>query len=565
MTCGIIQVESIGSEDLYLVGNPKITFFKLVYRRHTNFGIETVRQNFIKDLNFDTESDSYLEKIGDLISTIFLKIQIPEINLTKNQEYWKYDRISAYENYITMSNIFTYLKQYLDTNITQIKKIKKILQIDNIDTSNLIDFINFEEIKNLELQLLNLINQNALFFENINDINFHIRHINIKNILLENDINFFFENYFKNSKILYDMIYAKYFNTKKIYYDIIDNKYVERYKSAWVNNLGVSIIEYADVKINNKIIDHHTGDWMSVSNYLKIDKFNQKHFFEMIGNYDDYVSYDDNIKPQRYIYIPLQFWFCNNYSQALPIVALKSDKININIKLRNLYDVAYFEKNNDNENYDIQSQYNINLGEVELLVDYIYLSDRERKRFMKKSQEYLIETVQTRQYNIAYNKKINIKCDFVHAVKYLVWFIQPDFYRRNPDGSRKCLWNKYDSLENKNFVKSMYLKINGIKLTQSNIGVMYYNYVQPYNYFNNTPPQGEYCYSFSYKPTDQQPSGVVDLGRIKNFEICFELNDIEDPFNYRDDIELSINVFAVSYNILRIMNGMAALAFERVI
>jgi hypothetical protein len=43
---GLLQLVAYGAQDVYLTGNPQITFFKAVYRRHTNFAIESIEQTF---------------------------------------------------------------------------------------------------------------------------------------------------------------------------------------------------------------------------------------------------------------------------------------------------------------------------------------------------------------------------------------------------------------------------------------------------------------------------------------------------------------------------------------
>ena len=45
MGAGLIQLSAYGSQDIYLTGNPQITFFKIVYRRHTNFSMEIAEQS----------------------------------------------------------------------------------------------------------------------------------------------------------------------------------------------------------------------------------------------------------------------------------------------------------------------------------------------------------------------------------------------------------------------------------------------------------------------------------------------------------------------------------------
>jgi len=68
-----------GSSDKYFTGNPKITFFKTIYRQHTNFGIETVRQDFNKVPLFNNEASVKISQNGDLINKAYLCIELPKI------------------------------------------------------------------------------------------------------------------------------------------------------------------------------------------------------------------------------------------------------------------------------------------------------------------------------------------------------------------------------------------------------------------------------------------------------------------------------------------------------
>ena len=47
-----MRLVNYGAQDIFLTGNPQITFFKLVYRRYTNFSIEALCQDFIGNINF---------------------------------------------------------------------------------------------------------------------------------------------------------------------------------------------------------------------------------------------------------------------------------------------------------------------------------------------------------------------------------------------------------------------------------------------------------------------------------------------------------------------------------
>ena len=76
---GLIQLIAYGSQDIYLTGNPQITFFKSVYRRHTNFAIECIDLPFNNPANFDKKITCSISKSGDLIHKIYLQVTLPEI------------------------------------------------------------------------------------------------------------------------------------------------------------------------------------------------------------------------------------------------------------------------------------------------------------------------------------------------------------------------------------------------------------------------------------------------------------------------------------------------------
>jgi hypothetical protein len=76
---GLLQLVATGRQDLYLSGNPQTTFFKQVYRRYTNFSVETQRIPFETAVNFGKLVTTTIPRNGDLLSSMFLEIQLPEI------------------------------------------------------------------------------------------------------------------------------------------------------------------------------------------------------------------------------------------------------------------------------------------------------------------------------------------------------------------------------------------------------------------------------------------------------------------------------------------------------
>ena len=64
MPGGLMQLAAFGAESQYLSGNPQLNFFKMVYRRYSNFAMESIRQNFNNTPNFNTESYVNISRSG---------------------------------------------------------------------------------------------------------------------------------------------------------------------------------------------------------------------------------------------------------------------------------------------------------------------------------------------------------------------------------------------------------------------------------------------------------------------------------------------------------------------
>ena len=67
---GLIQLIAVGEQDQFLTGDPEITFFKSVYKRHSNFAMEVKSQIFSGGLSFGSMNSCIISKDGDLISDI---------------------------------------------------------------------------------------------------------------------------------------------------------------------------------------------------------------------------------------------------------------------------------------------------------------------------------------------------------------------------------------------------------------------------------------------------------------------------------------------------------------
>jgi len=74
-----MQLVAYGAQDIYLTGNPQITFFKVVYRRHTNFSMEAIEQTFNGSADFGKRVTCTVSRNGDLMHKVYLQVTVPEL------------------------------------------------------------------------------------------------------------------------------------------------------------------------------------------------------------------------------------------------------------------------------------------------------------------------------------------------------------------------------------------------------------------------------------------------------------------------------------------------------
>ena len=77
---GLMQLVAYGAQDVYLTGNPQITFWKVSYRRHTNFAMESIEQTFNGQADFGRRVTCTISRNGDLCYRTYLQVTLPEIN-----------------------------------------------------------------------------------------------------------------------------------------------------------------------------------------------------------------------------------------------------------------------------------------------------------------------------------------------------------------------------------------------------------------------------------------------------------------------------------------------------
>ena len=470
---GLMQLVAYGAQDIYLTGNPQITFFKVVYRRHTNFAVESIEQTINGSVGDGSKVSVTVARNGDLLHRIYLQV--------------KRDTKAAGETYTSR---------------------------------------------------------------------------------------------------------------------------------------GFNMVDYVEVEVGGQVIDKHYGQWMKIWCDLTHPLDKKEMLNTMLCDAKDCVC-AGTVTSEGITVVPFQFWFCRNPGLALPLIALQYHEVKLNIKMCNslktktrsdditldtpaisytpaaggagvLANTTITVTNNGSgvtatvsadgggfvtgdtvtipgslvggtdqtntltltltvTNNDITA---ITVGgsapilnstklNAEVWCDYIFLDTDERRRFAQVSHEYLIEQV---QYNngVQFDKSVQTELRFNHPVKELIW---------QSRGTGACC-NTTAGTSN---VCSALLQLNGHDRFRKRTGE-YFKTVQRYEHHSGSSVNLDcvnagdiYMYSFALKPEEHQPSGTCNFSRIDNAVLHVDKTG---------SVSEVLDVYAINYNVLRIMSGMGGLAYS---
>lgn len=476
MTGGLIQLASYGGADIYITGNPEITYFKTVYRRHTNFAKESIIQHINGKVGHGRTVNIDITRAGDLLGAIWLQLRPPFFT---NADTWYYTQ-----------------------------------------------------------------------------------------------------------------------------------------------GLGNALIKRVDLVIGGQLIDRQYGEWMSIWEELSVSSGRRPGLDAMTLTNVPMTSLatitDEADAP--YLNVPLQFWFCRNPALALPIVAMSLHEIRLQIEFGSLEDItsSYIPSNlfptptpplvkkteyplvipKDDDIVLYPSERNM---ECEVWATYYHLDSDERRQLTQVPLEYLVELVQYKGRQEYREDTNNIKYDmgFANPVKEIIWGIRPilnipnyatgDFtsYRTRTRPSFGQFWGEFESgvirFNSQNRMKDRpsdhflltqnyqrhtrvprYNQLTGSKINPTDAG------------YKETGPvyvTKLYTYSFGLNPEQYQPSGAANFTKLDDASIELRGITIPDPLTWTVDsvteneltqyyAGLELAVYATSYNVLRIKDGMAGLAYD---
>jgi hypothetical protein len=621
---GDIKLEVKGNVD-FLTDFPQVSFFDVLYKRHTNFATEMIYLPISGSLEFGETLTCVLPRSGDLVHKMYLAVTLSEVNIPRKSPFSGLSRQTAKDNYSTLLNFLNLLYPVYRNIVSEQQNI-------NFNISDIISILNtiltskaYTDIQGTTVYN-NIYGSHYDFVQEFSTYSDPTQAFDSTTGYLKLDK---FNNFIKLTtnydKLLYDL--TKEFSQQNNYY------------FAWKDQLGHRLIQQIDLEIGGQKIDRQFTDWLNIWEELtiSINSLIRPTYDKMIGNIDILTKYNGNAKPQYQLLIPLQFFFNRYLECCLPIVFFRYHDVKIIIQLNNLFNIAQIDPQLSIDNVNIDDY--VKITDVRLLTEFIYLDQDERVKFATYAHEYLVDYVQ--EYNVdIISQTQTINFDFFNSVKSLYFVIQSyqslnfNNYAYNTNivvtgkitsetlnnalvtifilddayvdqliidssyigktisfTNTKYYNNTYTitAINNQQFTfngtyegddnatliyTNFYPKgpLNTFELLfesytrQKQLDGDYLNYVIPSKSHRCIPGDGIYQYAFSISPEDYQPSGSCNFSALRYKSMILNLTD--DFWNYASQYDgngtskAKLTIYGLTYNILRLANGMGALYFS---
>ena len=339
---------------------------------------------------------------------------------------------------------------------------------------------------------------------------------------------------------------------------------------AYVNYIGLKLLKSVTVEIGGQQIDKHYSDWMFIWNELSLPTGKRYGYNKMIGA--DSWSLSKLPKTDSFkLYIPLEFWFCRNVGLSLPLIALQYHEVKFRIEFAEKSECAvnWSQEATTDQGNEAPTGPPVaikDIKRVDIWVDYIYLDTDERRKFAQLSHEYLIEQL---QFGGEESYSTQVRLNFNHPCKELVWVSKWPTADNVGIKNETVNWYNYSKAEamrtsdststalvdGGNPFVTAHIKLNGNDRIAPRDGT-YFDVIQPYQHHTNVPRNnGINVYSFAIKPEEHQPSGTLNMSRIDSAVLALK---IDDPTKSK----APLHIYAVNYNVLRILSGMGGLAYS---
>lgn len=582
----LMQLVAFGAQDVYLTGHAQITFFKNVYRRHTNFSMESIEQYYNGSVNFGRRVQCTLSRNGDLAGRVYSRTVLPEV--VYNGEFTK----KGYVQFGWVRRLGHAMHEEVELEIGG----------SEIDKQ-------YGDWMNIWYELSHKTGHESGYAKMVGDT---AELTDLSTLSWNNE-----DNLLKPSRVLYTPLYFYFNRHNGLALPLIALQYHE--VRIIVRFRRVDELYCATESFRAAPGSLDLQDASLYVDYIFLDTEERRRFAQVSHEYlieqvqhngPDNIN-NSNAKPRLTYNHPSKglYWFVRlgNYQGSKFLVysgvgdwvkALEDAAKKLILAQYDLDEFGFFnqvEVPDDTESY-------IEDGKEYTLVDpanpdeqptYIFNDDATKDQF---DGTVFIGRLAARQALLKRDRYTDLRDKVEGVIR-----ISPDeegqgaFFPEVEKVTRNDLTiydlsvpiEKYDEDNRNSFIRAFdvcvrqfdnygllidgsvnpvtqaQLYLNGHERFSKRDG-NYFNYVQPFQHHTRTPVDGLNVYSFALEPEMHQPTGTANFSRIDTTQLelnfgYFASGEYSAVFQ---DSENRLYIFTINYNVLRIMSGMGGLAYS---
>ena len=557
MPGGIMQLKAYGVQNQYLTGNPQFTFFRAIYKRHTNFSMEVISTPLQgpTELSLDNpiKLSTTIDRNGDLVSNMYFVFELPDIYSGYNTS------LQGTIYFEEAGRKFAWINS-IGTNIIRTCKLS----------------IGGQTINTLYGEWIRIWHE---LFSTYDMRTFDEMVGNLPELFLPST----------------SVGAGGYYPTSTL--NSTENEDPEQFSlSEFLTNPYLKA-----PSIRGRTITVPLNLWFTSNPGLSLP---------LIALQYHSVAVDIELRPLSQLYTIYEF----------DEVTKKGYKTTPDMT-NPFHTIQNFISSKDSTNFNheddtlsaINEPYNGWGFNARLLINYIFLDEDERKRFADVTHEYLIDQVIQQSFT-GFSDIANIDLKLQNPVKNIIFLAERDDFENQNIFGNYTNWEipaidpsssvfikknvgefsftssttstenaigidlAYQAFENdeiphkfnfnqfnKQPIKTANIFFNGQPRFGEQTSDFFQN-TQIYQHKFQNSMDGVLMYSFSLEPTKYQPSGSCNFSRIQSIHLNIKFNDI--PYVRQDNNELqpkykyNVTVYSINYNIFRIIGGMGGLSFS---
>ena len=571
---GLMQLVAYGAQDVYLSGNPQITFFKVVYRRHTNFSVEPIQQTWNGAADFGRTVTCNINRNGDLITNMYVAVKL---NAATKAAAWGYVRRLGHamvesckieiggskidEHYGDWLNIWYELTHKVGQERGYAKMIGDVNELCNIDT-------NAMRAYQMYVPLQFWFNRNDGLALPLIALQYHDVRVTLKFRDFSACVNYVGTapsgtGLMSDSYLLIDYVYLD-SEERKRFAQASHEYLIEQLQFTGSESLTAATAKY-------RLNFNHPCKYLVWAPHLERHATHQN-WVAWAAGASTWKEAADRFA--RVLYVATRTGVA--VTSATGGAAGKVEVTNTNTP--NSANIAVGDV--------VETSRSAGSSALAALLDKIEV------KIVAQSVGITETTgggaVAAGKYNVATNVAGSTDAVLLSELLNNTLVVRNNLTSEDISRTVKQLTDAgatasvlalasvsvVDHFNYGNFVDgtdnpvySAKLQLNGHDRFQDRDG-NYFNYVQPAQHFSNTPADGVNVYSFALKAEDHQPTGTCNFSRIDNATLqvqCGLYNSVATGYteNFLGSSSSSLmNVYTQNYNVLRVMSGMAGTAYS---